>query len=488
MSVRLAQAVRWVEAASWGALTLLGSSSPALAQYVSEGSPRVFRETAVELFDALDTGRSDSGFELRLRLAFESETRSAAILREPSVRSPGQSAGDSFLSVGSYQESTQRLIPEVQLGLFADWALKIKMPVLLAHNRKLETGAGELGGPAGFPGESLFPVPFRAPTRSGVEYWSVGLDVGVMNQFRNQHWPNWVVGIEGRFNFAEPMRACTSEPLEGQVQCAHPADRNRNGVADRLDDSYGELAGKREGQFSGRRQAGVSRGMTGIVAHTYVSKRYKYLEPYSGLSSLLEIPVSSSSYLREGVPSVFFQSPPWRGSLIVGVAWIPWEQTEKFQRLSLDFRARGTYVSNGWDYSELFDALGSSSAASLREPQFSGTVSNGASATPDYQSTRVSFTGLTHVQQHGDYDLRAQLSWQAGRYVRFDLGATLRIVEAHMVSFNSPCAGEASGAQCFAESTLPQPTYRRVIDDPGHRFRVDTSWGGGAWVRAHVFF
>ncbi|MCH2108900.1 MAG: hypothetical protein MK135_06195, partial [Polyangiaceae bacterium] len=311
---------------------------------------------------------------------------------------------------------------------------------------------------------------------------------------------------------------CNDNPPEGQVKCAYPADINRNGAVDPLDDSFGNSAGSAEGNFpSGGRSAGVSRGTTAIEAHTYVSKRFKYLEPYTGFAALIEFQTKRSDFGATDLEGSLVNHPPLRGTVTAGVAVIPWEQVEKFQRVSFDFRFQGTYVSEGRDYSELFDALGSSDADSLRTPNFdsyrantlgspTGEVDPFIPSVVDPNSEKIYTTGITNVQQHGVYDIKGQFTWQAGRYVSFDLGAAAKIIQGHLLTVDQPCnlsfngnpeeagpckytTGESdNGNPIWRADGSPNANHRKVINDTGRRFLVDTSVGWSAWIQASVLF
>ena len=493
----------------------------------TRAEPKLLNDTAVELLDVADAFDDLDDFDLNLRLGFDHQQRSAPIRRETSIEQPGLTTGgytSDQLDVATYQESTERLIPELDIGILPELALKLRMPVILAHNRSLQdrngSSANNSNATMGLLGEQLFQVPFDSPTRSGIEYLAVGLDLGLMSQFRNPQQPNWVIGIEGRFNVSEAMHACNKAPAAGQQACAFPADANRDGSIDPLGPAYGSgLQNTPEGDFKGTRGPGVSRGTTAFEAHAYVSKRHKYIEPYSGVSALFEFPLGSSDFGSLDLAGVLINHPPFRGTVTMGLAVIPFEQVEKFQRISFDFRVRGTYVSEGRDYSELFDALGSSNAASLRSANFASykpNLSSNGEPNPqvpsvvDPSSARVFFSGLTDVQQHGDYDFKAQFTWQAGEYVKFDLGGTFRVIEAHAITFDQACSptlvgdptisgpcklpvGNATNANgddvpVWQAAGLPNPNYRQAINDAGRRFKVDTSFGFGGFVRASVLF
>src|SRR5690606_24023422 len=122
------------------------------------------------------------------------------------------------------------------------------------------------------------------------------------------------------------------------------------------------------------------------------------------------------------------------------------ERLERFQRLEFDLRFSGTYRSEGRDYSELFDALGSSPAASLREPRFSEYQANGDPDTADQSpsvvnpsSRMVYMTGITDVQQHGIYSFTTQATFHAMRYLKFNAGTSVTFAQGHTLTFDQPC-------------------------------------------------
>jgi len=482
--------------------------------------PSILNETAVDLLQLASSFDEDDPFDVNLRLGFDHESRTAAIRRETNAAQAvsGGYTSDS-LDVATYRQSTQRLIPEIAIGIFHDFQLSVRMPVILADNRRLQERNGSASQPLttmGLEGEQLFSPNFQSPTRSGIEYLAVGLDLAIMNQSRKPARPTWTMGVEGRFNVSEPMHACNASPAEGQVKCAYEADINRNGENDPLGSEYDDIAGDPEGSFSGQRKPGVSRGTTGLEAHAFVSRRLKYIEPYSGVSALFEFQGKNTAYGPFNLEGSLVNHPPLRGSVVLGVAVIPWEQPEKFRRVIFDFRVKGTYVSEGRDYSELFDALGSSDAASLRQPNFNDYTLNQDPATVasqpsvvDTSSQRINFTGLTDVQQHGDYEVRGQLTWQASKFVKFDLGAAWRLIQEHFITYDQACNPDvtsqllrsgpckindttsseaADGKIAWKSGGLPNPHHRKAIDEPGQRFRVDNSNGIRAWFRASVMF
>ena len=224
----------------------------------------------------------------------------------------------------------------------------------------------------------------------------------------------------------------------------------------------------------------MSRGVTGLEAHTIVSRRVKYIEPYGGFRALFEFQNSGSDYGATDLKGSLVNHPPLRGTMIFGLNVIPWEIREAFQRLAFDFRFTGTYVSEGRDYSELFDALGTSDASTLRYPNFAeyqaGTGSATGTSVANPNSQKVYFTGLTDVQQHGSYTLSTSVNWQVGEFVKFNVGAAYTLTQAHFITFDQACnpdfandinkAGPCKGTKKVAPMARRPKTSRAVFRTP----------------------
>lgn len=503
------------------ALTLLGAAATANAdepRKVTE--PSVLREPA-EITHVVDAFDDDDPFDLHLSLGYQHTWKSAKIRRESFIRQPGLTTGGYMadnMNVAKYTETVSRLNTRAAIGVFKDIQLVLRLPIILSNKRKLEglDGSEDVQSVVlqGAPGEQVFSLPFNSPTRSGIEYLAVGLDIGIMNQSRDLTKPTWIIGLEGRFSVSEPMHACAPN-AEGlnqpgpQKKCADPSDINRNGVSDVTDPVSGASL---EGTDPAAREPGVSRGTTALELHTYLSKRIKYIEPYGGFRALFEFQNENSDYGSTDLKGSLVNHPPLQGSVIVGLAVIPWEIRDQFQRVTIDTRFTGSYRSEGRDYSELFDALGSSDAPSLRNPTYASYRTNplydpnapdgptNPRSVVDPNSQKVYMTGLTDVQQHGIYTLSTELTWQAGEYVKFSLGGAYTIVQSHLITFDQACNPDFKGdigksGPCKSSTTsgsratgIPNPNYRPVINTPGRRFKVDDSTAFDAWINATVMF
>ena len=457
------------------------------------------------------------------RSATSTPGRNAKIRRESVVGQPGLTTGgytSDNMNVAQYSETTSRLNTRADIGIFKDIALVIRIPIILANDRELEgldgSDADQTVVLMGAPGEQLFRLPFKSPTRSGVEYLAIGIDFGIMNQARDRTKPTWVFGLEGRFNVSEPMHACNANPtplnLDPTVRrWSAPIPRTSTATACRASpSSTTPTRTTLEGNFSGGRDPGVSRGTTALELHTFLSQRIKYIEPYGGFRALFEFQNESSDYGQTDLKGSLVNHPPLRGSMILGLNVIPWEVRDQYQRVTFDFRFTGTYVSEGRDYSELFDALGSSDAPSIRNPLYSEFQRNPNDPTGDEpsivnpRSQKVYFTGLTDVQQYGMYSFSTAFTWQAGEFVKFNVGGGYTIVQAHFITFDQACNPDfdddlGKAGPCSTDTNpntpgndratgIPNPNYRAVINAPGRRFKVDDSNGWDVWLNATVMF
>jgi hypothetical protein len=317
-------------------------------------------------------------------------------------------------------------------------------------------------------------VPFSSPTRSGVDYIAAGLDWAIYNQQRDDTKPTWVIGIEGRLAVGTPLHACNATPGYTGVECPDPVT----------------------GQ---NRSPGISRGMDTLIGKSVWSRRFGYIEPYSGFWVQAEFPQASSDFGKWNPQDNLERTPPLLGSFALGFEVIPYERRDEFQRLSADFRFMGTYHSPGRDYSELFDALGSSQAASLRVPNPGAYMAgpNGTSVVnPNVE--KVYFSGITEEQAFGSFKVSAAATWQAGEYIKFTLGSAVGYAQPHLVTAADTCNPNFTGSPDMSGPCrdplnqsvqgVPNPDHRDVIDLPGHRFSVDDTTTIDLWVMGIVMF
>ena len=324
-------------------------------------------------------------------------------------------------------------------------------------------------------------MPFKSPNRSGLDQLWVGLNYAILNQVRDDTKPTWVIGAESGFAIGPRLHACNDNAA---IKCPDPA--NPTGPS---------------------RDPGLSRGMTTLVAHTIISRRFGYIEPYLGFRASIDLPQSNSDYgATSDVRGTLLSRPPTVGTFTVGTEVFPYENREAFQRFGLDFKVHGTYHSPGREYSELFDALGSSQARSLRDPNPGAyhAGSNGTfSSVADPNASKVYFSGITDQQAYSSIGGSMAVTLQAGEYVKFHAGLGLTFAQSHLITSADACnpdlgnndAGAAGPCRSGAVSAgggsatgIPNPNHRPVIDLPGRRFSADDTTLVDLWLSGVVMF
>ena len=457
---------------------------------VAAKEPRLMSETSeiTSVVDAFDGTNIDANFTI----GFSQSFYHANIRRETGLFQPGLSTGGFVArteNVATYSQATSALDFGIDLGIFRDLALVLRLPVILADSR----GLGDLDGSSRNPqrlqdpsGGQLFTVPHNAPNRSGVDWFSAGLDYAIFNQQRDQTKPTWVVGVEGRFAVGPALHACNADAGPGQPKCPDP-DQTRHAGVDR--------------------DPGISRAMVGIGAHTVFSRRYNYVEPYMGFWFLAEVPEGYGDFAAtNNLKGSLVNHPPLLGTFGVGVEVVPYEAPEQFRRFVADFRVKGTYHSAGREYSELFDALGSSQAPSLRNPNpggYTADPANPGKSIVDSRAQQVFFSGITDQQAFGSLGTTASGTWQAGEHIKFQAGLGFTFNQSHLITaadacnpdFQSdpgaagPCHGAVNGpAGSQTVTGIPNPNQHPVIDSPGRRFSVDDGTIVDLWLMGVVMF
>ena len=446
---------------------------------VAASEPRLLSETA-EITSVVDAFDKDDPFDLHLTLGFTQMWKSANIRRETQLFEPGLSTGNFVArteNVAKFSQSISTLNVGADIGLYRDLALIFRLPVILSDARSLADLDGSSNNPQRLQdpsGGQLFKVPFNSPTRSGIDWFSVGLDYAIMNQQRDLTKPTWVVGVEGRFGIGPSLHACNADAA---VQCPDPVVPTAN------------------------RDPGISRGMNSVGAHTIFSKRYGYVEPYTGFWFLADFAQNRGDFgATNDLKGALVNHPPLQGSFAMGVEVIPYEHREQFQRLIGDFRVTGSYHSPGREYSELFDALGASQASSLRNPNPGAYVAGPGGSVADSSAQKAYFTGITDQQAYGSVGGSASATWQAGEYIKFQAGLGLLFNQSHLLTTADACNPDfkndiGAAGPCHKIGPvggditgIPNPNHRPTIDLPGRRFSVDDTMIVNLWFTGVVMF
>lgn len=441
----------------------------------------------ISFTDVIDAFDDDDLFDVNLSVGYERLWEFGTIQRQVPDGSMDPSVADGRMSqhwndIANYELGRNQLNFGLDVGIFRDFAAYARLPLILSDDRSLSRVGGSdptdlLGAGAGNP--PLFSVPFQSPTRSGVDYMVAGLAWSITNQHRDRYVPTWMVMLEGQFNIGDPMRACgTGASTQGPTGV--PPGPLPPGMPD------GTLqCGNPSSNPTGSLNPGVGRGYNSLRFETRSSYRYESIEPYAGLAFQIGWPgFSGSQFLPQGnLQGYINQIPPILGRFTVGTAIIPWEDREHYQRFVIDLRVVGDYVSEGHDYSPLFDALGSSSNPYLTNPNLEGQPFIDA-ANPSNESVAglavVPFYGLTDTQSHGRFGGTLTLEMQAARYVRFSLASGFLYSMPYVITQADACNPNVSQDGVSDQRLVGtcrggiiNPAHRPAIDLPGQRFRVN---------------
>jgi hypothetical protein len=405
-----------------------------------------------EIVDVLDAFDGEDPFDLSLSVGYQRTLRRAKITREcrdPLICTRDDGAGSDFIDyadIARYTQETHILDLLLAVGIYHDFQFYTRWPLILSDTRGLDyeegtnhsTVDGILAGPNGG-GDPLFSLPFNSPERSGIDYFTVGFSYAPFNQERDPTEPNWVLNVEGRFSIGELLYAASS------------------------DDGGG----------------GMSRGVNEIRVGMALSRRFRYLEPYSGLFALVGIPkYDTGHHFKNPVEGQINTMPPIEGTLLFGMDIIPWENLERFQKFWIGVEIQGTFHSEGRTYSELFDALGTSTDPRLT---YAGNSGPGCEDPDDPRSpcwgdsyngdSLYRFSGMTDIENYGTFTGRLTLGIQAAKYVKFTAGVAFSHDQEHYITFTDECNSEVDGT-CQVGQPPYNPMTREVIDTPGNRFRV----------------
>ncbi len=429
-----------------------------------EDDDLVLLSETIEYTDVADAADENDPFDFNLTFGYRFTSWSGDLQRETfDVPSGTGDAGLRRQTFGAFEHTQHVLDLGIEFGIFRDFSLRVGMPVVLSDNRSLSVNDDfdnivEAGSPEDWR-DGSGDGNFTSPTRSGLDYLTLGLVWGAMNQHRNHDEPTWIFMGQARFPIGQLLTPCRDDgaPCPGI-----------------------------DGISSG---AGLSDGTIGARFETRLSRRFRYFETYGGLGAEVFLPTRSDDLFEPGGDREGYQHvrPPILGEFDVGVTLIPWENRESHQRVGIDVRLEAQYRSKGRDFTPLFDALGRSSLAdTVVCPDGTIPPAGGSCSFPD--GTETEFYGLTAVSAHGNVGGRLGLEVLAAEYVRFSLASNFIYRAAHIITDDDQCNagtdGESDSARVCAgpapapanSNGSPNPHYRAEIDRPGNRFTMAGSW------------
>ncbi len=258
----------------------------------------------------------------------------------------------------------------------------------------------------------------------------------------------------------------------------------------------------------------VGRGMHQLDFSLASSKQFNWIEPYFGIQYSLPLASPNSPIQEIDVNNrgQVFTNPPMSGQFSVGTEFIPYENLEKGQRYGLDLRFTFGYVSEGRDYTPMFDHFVNSgcNGKTIAEvlPQFdsSGNItiledvacswvvrqpsnSDGprpvydlAQAVEDGNSDQFYSDGIMTVEGYGTFRGDFGFYLQPSPYFQLKGQVALEHRQEHFISNARTGRDAANASEVDADDTVDlegadaaierNPVYNPSYDSSGERFRV----------------
>lgn len=245
------------------------------------------------------------------------------------------------------------------------------------------------------------------------------------------------------------------------------------------------------------------------------SKQFEWIEPYFGLEYFLPL-AAGHSPIREYDPQnngQVFVNPPQTGEITIGSEFIPYENKETGERYAFDLRFRMGYVSEGLDYTPLYEHMVNSQCNGLSAdditPQFdgNGNVTNpeqvacgwvvqrpgNGDPEPIYdvsemtdqerQDTTFSTDGIMTVEDHGTFAGLAGFYLQPSEYFQLKFLAQLEHRQEHFLTNSRTGRDTDDAGEATDDDTVDltgedarierNPIYNPTYDSAGQRFRVE---------------
>jgi hypothetical protein len=445
---------------------------------------------ATRVVSALD---DDNRFDFSLTLWWLHQAESGYVKRESQSAFASQTE---IIKDLKYGRSRDVINLRADFGILWDVGLHIQMPLVLADSSSLSFDQSE-GGNCVYPndgsgkrptcvnernstilGDGILPVTadpntglptswgldaphnrqyaapstgvFQSPTRRGFENLGVGITWAAFNQLRDDTKPTWTLSFDALLDVFKDMRFDPANPT-------------------------GNTA--------------VGLGYHQLIWSTWVSKRFRYFDPFVGAWYTLPIRTNGSPFQSYG-PTQTSVNPQPQAGVTIGVEQIAWENVPAKQRVTIEARAHVQEFFFGRSHSEIWQPLSGRSDCN---------ASNLGACRPgidlEYTNPRGTETidspypGVTETEAYatigGDFGLNVQV----GRYVRFHGLFGLSAAEPHFITGTS--AGVDKDRDGRVDSTNPaeaNPVYREAIDVPGRRFRVEGTKIWSLFLEGSVMF
>ncbi|HVZ72662.1 MAG TPA: hypothetical protein VHJ20_09835 [Polyangia bacterium] len=417
---------------------------------------------AAEVTRVVSALDDENQFDFNVTAAWLHESKSAFIKRENVLGGVNVLEKDSV-----YNQTRDVLNLRMDFGILWDVGLHVAAPLVLADERSLDfdqTAEGCTYPPSpnptcvsnvnssvirdgivpSTPGTASTPARwglgngytapssrwFTGPKRSGFESLDLGLNWAAFNQMRDDTRPTWMLGFEAKLDVFHDMRFDPSNPT-------------------------GNTA--------------VGPGYHQFIWSTWVSKRFRYFDPYFGAWYML--PVRTNGSIYQSGPNQGATNPMMRAGAIAGFEQIAWENPRALQRVTVEFRARMEQHFYGRSASEMWEPLAGSSKCNSSQSTADCRPGIDDGVAP---GTFSAHPGVTETQAYASFGGDAGLNVQVGKYIRFRGLFGLTVDMPHFITYaNAGVPLPGSSAVKLDDPNEANVDYRAALDSPGRRFKVE---------------
>jgi hypothetical protein len=428
------------------------------------------------IVSALD---EDNTFDFNVTASWLHESKSAFIKRE------SQDNGGGLVKDLQYGQTRDILNLRMDFGILWDVGVHIEAPLVLADNRHLDFDQSA-GSGCTYPGQApnptcvnqqnstilatgVFPMTnaagsmwglnsrtgqaftsgsrvFQGPTRSGFESLNLGINWAPFNQRRDDTRPTWQLGFDAKLDVFSDMRFDSSNP-------------------------------------GGNTAVGL--GYHQFVFSTFVSKRFRYFDPYFG--AWYNLPVRTNGSIYQDAQNLTAVNPQQRAGIYAGVEQIAWENPRADQRVTVEFRGRAEQHFYGRSASELWEALAGSSkcAATQTAPDCRPGIDSNLG-----DPTASPYPGITETQQYASFGGDFGLNIQVGKYARFRGLFGLLVDEPHFITYSGTGIDRNGDGRVSSDPGSPEANvlYRDALDAPGRRFKVEGTEIWSLYLEGSIMF
>jgi hypothetical protein len=407
-------------------------------------APGALAAVHTEIIDPFPRG-DDTYVDTSVTLSWEMLMRQGRILREFRCLKHDtiEAGGTSLCRGGSKIMLARELVARRETHLMhIDAALSfrryfmanLRIPIVLYELTQLEYDAGVTSSnssvdPYNIP--SLFSVPNSGPIRSGVKDPTLSLRFAPWSFVRDPTQATWILEL------------AVTTGLVGVKQASNSK---------------------------------VGDGTWVLGLGTAISARPEWwVEPWFRMGTAFRFQGMGSLFGEYSTQTQRLTSPGHEISASFGTTFIPYESVKRQSTFTIDVGTRIHYRFQGREYTDLFDALGSSSCdpSDSAEPCDLTTYDRDKKSVEEVSQRRRT-DGITDVQQHATVSGWLGVRYQILEWVSLKTGFSMAYEFPHFITFADPGIDLDGNEVVTSEGDLNEynPVYAEALDGLGNHFRT----------------